>query len=401
MGNEKLQQLTDSLESTREDREELYKWFHQHPELSMQEHETSKRIAEELEKLGYEVHNIGITGQVGVLENGDGPRVSMRADFDALPIGEESGLPYAADKDLGRMHACGHDLHTTALLGAARALAENKDAWSGTFIALFQPGEEAGGGARHMADDGLAEKIPAPEVSFAQHVLPVDPAFGFVFRPGRMMTAASNWKVTIKGAGGHGSMPHLTKDPIVVAASIIEKLQTIPSREVDPREVAVVTVGSIHSGESSNSIPNEAVMGINTRASSDELSERIQDSMKRIIRAECEAAGFDEEPQIDYLDSVPALCNTEDLTEKVQANFTEFFGEDLVGTIPPATGSEDYPIIPKAWGDVPTCYWGWSGFEEGVKGPANHTSHFNPALQPTLDRGTQAILVAVAPWLIG
>lgn len=396
----KLKKVTDSIEKTREDREELYKWFHQHPELAMKEKETSARIAEELEKIGFEVHNIGITGQVGVLENGEGPRVSMGADFDALPIAEESGLPYAVDPSLGRMHACGHDLHTTALLGAARALAENRDAWSGTFIALFQPGEEAGGGARHMAEDGLADKIPAPDASFAQHVFPVDPAFGFVFRPGRMATAASNWKVTIHGAGGHGSTPNKTQDPIVVGAAIVDKLQTIVSRETDPREVAVVTVGSFHAGESSNSIPNEAVLGINTRASSNELSEEIQNSMKRIVRAECQAAGFDKEPDIEYLDSVPALVNTEDLTEDTMANFEDFFGDDLVATVPPFTGSEDYPIIPQAWGNVPTCFWGWSGFKEGSRGPFNHTSHFNPALQPTLDRGTEAILVAVAPYLM-
>lgn len=400
MTTEKLQTLVDSLESTRDEREALYKWLHQNPELSMQEHETSKRIAAELNTLGYEVHNIGITGQVGVLQNGEGPRVSMRADFDALPIAEETGLAYSADPALGIMHACGHDMHTTALLGAARALAENKDAWSGTFIALFQPGEEAGGGARHMAEDGLADKIPAPEVSFAQHIFATDPSFGFMFRPGRMMTAASNWKVHIHGVAGHGSMPHLAKDPVVVAASIVTKLQAIVSREIDPQEVGIITVGAIHAGVSSNSIPKQATIALNTRASSDAVSQQIQDAMKRVVIAECQAAGLEQAPDFEYLDSVPALFNDEELTHKVKAEFDAFFGEDATTIGKPFTGSEDYPIIPQAWGNVPSCYWGWSGFAEGSKGPANHSPQFAPALQPSLDRGTQAILVAIAPWLV-
>jgi len=399
MAQENLQKIVDSLESSRAEREELYKWFHQHPEMSMQEHETSKRIAEELEKLGLEPQNIGVTGQVAVIENGEGPSVAFRADFDALPITENTGLDYSADPELGMMHACGHDLHTTALLGAVRALVENKDLWSGTFIAVHQPGEEGGGGARHMVDDGLADKIAAPDVCFAQHVFNEDPAFGFVFTPGRFLTAASNWRIHIHGEGGHGSRPHLAKDPIVVAASIITKLQTIVSREVDPNEVAVVTVGSIEGGKSTNSIPYTVTLGVNTRASNDELSEYVQNAIKRIVIAECQAAGIEQEPEFEYLDSVPAVINDEDLTDQLMAQFREFFGEDQAVEIPPLSGSEDYPFIPNAWG-VPSVMWGWSGFAAGSEAPGNHTDKFAPELPDALERGTQAILVAAAPWLM-
>lgn len=398
--------LIKSLEATREEREELYKWFHQNPELSMEEYETSARIEAELDKLGYEVIAVGKTGKVGVLSNGDGPIVAMRADFDALPLAEDTGKDYSADPQLGRMHACGHDMHVTCLLGAARAFADHKDAWQGTFIALFQPGEEAGGGAQDMVDGGLAEKVPTPDVVLAQHVLtglfPADGsepvAYGVGTLSGPVMSAASNWKVTIHGKGGHGSKPHLAVDPVVVGARAVLALQTLVSREVDPREMAVVTVGAFNAGVSSNSIPSKAELGINTRAFSDEVSQYLQDGIKRIVTAECQAAGCPE-PEFEYLDSVPAVDNDEEATQKVMDAFRARFNEDEVADFGRDTGSEDFPLLPRAFG-VPSCYWALGGFADPRTAPANHSPFFAPDLQPTLDRGTEAIIVAAGAWLM-
>lgn len=207
-------------------------------------------------------------------------------------------------------------MHTAALLGATKALAENRELWHGTFIALFQPGEEAGGGARKMVEDGLVDKLPKPDVAFAQHIMSIDPPFGFMMLPGRATTAASNWRVRIPGVSGHGSMPEKANDPIVTAASAIMRLQGVAAREIDPREVGIITVGSVHGGVSTNSIPDVVELGINTRASSDEISEQLQQAIKRVVIAECEASGAPGEPEFEYLDSVPTLVNEVDLSDR-------------------------------------------------------------------------------------
>nr|VDG63767.1 carboxypeptidase [Streptococcus thermophilus] len=395
MATENFQKLIDTLENTRAEREELYKWFHQHPELSMEEHETAARIEEELKRLGLEVQTFAGTGKVAVIENGEGPVVLFRSDHDALPIAEESDVDYAAPYELGKMHACGHDMHTTAQLGAVGALVRNKDLWSGTFIALFQPGEEAGGGARRMVEDGLVDRLPKPDYVFGQHIFAEDPPYGFIFTPGRMTTAASNWKVRIHGKSGHASLPHRSIDPIPTAASIVTRLQAAVAREVDPMEIAIISVGSINGGTTSNSITDMVELGINTRASTDAISEQIQNIMKRVVTAECEAGNCPRPPEFEYLDSVPVIHNDPELTERVKDTFTEFFGEDLVQYGPGFSGSEDFPIIPNAW-DVPYVFIGWSGFEEGQAGPPNHSSGFVPQIQPSLDRGSVSVLLAAA-----
>lgn len=400
MNREAADKLLATLEHTRAEREELYKWFHTHPELSMQEHETAARIDEELRRLGLDPITIAGTGKVAVIENGPGPVVAFRADTDALPIAESSGLDYAMPEEAGLMHACGHDMHIMGLLGATAALVKNKDVWSGTFIALFQPGEEAGGGARKMVEDGLVDKLPKPDYVFGQHVMASDPPFGFSFTPGRMTTAASNWRVRIHGVSGHGSTPHRAKDPIVTAAAIINRLQGVAAREVDPLEIGVITVGSIHGGVSTNSIPDVVELGINTRASTDEISEYLQDSIKRVVRAECEAAGMEREPEFEFLDSVPVIYNDHDLTARVKATFDEYLGEENTEYGAGFSGSEDFPILPNAWG-VPYVFFAWSGFSDGANGPANHNTKFAPELQPTLDRGSMAVLLAFASVLPG
>ncbi|GAB3075908.1 amidohydrolase [Corynebacterium aquatimens] len=395
MNREAAEKLLATLEHSRAEREELYKWFHTHPELSMEEHETAARIEEELKRLGLSPITIAGTGKVAVIENGPGPVIAFRADTDALPIEESPGVDYAVPASEGKMHACGHDMHIMGLLGATAALVKNKDVWSGTFIALFQPGEEAGGGARKMVEDGLVDKLPKPDYVFGQHVMACDPPFGFSFTPGRMTTAASNWRVRIPGVSGHGSTPHRAKDPIVTAAAIINRLQGVAAREVDPLEIGVITVGSIHGGVSTNSIPDVVELGINTRASTDEISEYLQDSIKRVVRAECEAAGIEEEPEFIYLDSVPVIYNDHELTNKIKATFEEYMGEELVDFGPGFPGSEDFPILPNAW-DVPYVFFAWSGFSDGNDGPANHNTKFRPEIQPTLDRGSMAVLLCVA-----
>lgn len=395
MVNENIEKLLATLEETRAEREELYKWFHRNPELSMEEHETAARIEEELKRMGLEVQTFAGTGKVAVIENGDGPTVLFRSDHDALPIAEDTGADYAAPAEKGVMHACGHDMHTAAHLGAVNALVRNKDAWSGTFIALFQPGEEAGGGARRMVEDGLVQRLPKPDYVFGQHVLAEDPPLGFAFTPGRMTTAASNWKVRIHGKSGHGSLPHRAIDPIPTAGTIVPRLQAAVAREIDPLEIGIISVGSIHGGTSSNSICDLVELGINTRASTDEISEQIQDIMKRVITAECEAGNCPEPPEFEYLDSVPVIYNDRDLTERLKNTFTDYFGEELVGWGTGLSGSEDFPVIPNAW-DAPYVFIAWSGFEEGHDGPPNHNKGFLPQLQPTLDRGSMSVLLAAA-----
>jgi len=213
-----LAPFEDTIDATREQREELYKWFHQHPELSLEEVETSARIEEEMTRIGYDVISVGKTGKVAVLENGDGPTVLFRADFDALPLAEETGLDYAADPALGRMHACGHDMHTTALIGAAEALMRHKDLWSGTFIALFQPGEETGHGALDMVNSGLADVVPEPDIVLGQHVGPLLQNYGVGSLAGPVYTTCVQTKITLYGKGSHGSMPQKGIDPVVMAA---------------------------------------------------------------------------------------------------------------------------------------------------------------------------------------
>lgn len=396
---ENLQVLFDAMDATRAEREELYTWFHQHPELSMQEERTAARVEEELRAYGCEVLSLAGTGRVGILRNGDGPTVLFRADMDALPIAEDSGLEYAVAKERGLMHACGHDFHTACLLGATRAYAEHPAAWSGTLIALFQPGEEAGGGAQKMVDDGLAEKIPQPDVALAQHVGPFAPDYAMTTRPGALMAEATNWKITVYGRGGHGSQPHLSTDAVVLAANIITRLQTVIAREFDPQQMGILTVGSVHAGASSNSIADSAQLGINTRAMSPEATEQIVAALKRIVRAECLAAQSPREPEFELLDAVPPVHNDEATTARVVDSFTEIFGADAVyGNMAPLTGSEDFPIIPHAL-SVPYCYWGWGGFPDTEGAPANHSPAFNPALQPTLDTGTRYAIAGIGLWL--
>ncbi|MHC3458349.1 M20 family metallopeptidase [Streptomyces flavovirens] len=407
------------LDADRPALEDLYKDLHRHPELGLREHRTAKKAADALRACGYDVtEGVGGTGVIGVLRNGDGPVVMARADMDALPVREETGLPYAStvtvpDGNGGEqpvMHACGHDVHVTGLIGCARLMARGPDAWSGTFVALFQPSEENGDGAAAMIDDGLTDKAPRPDVVLAQHVLPY-PAGYVGTRPGSFLSAADSLRVTVHGRGSHGSMPQAAVDPVVMAAMIVVRLQTVVARELAATTPAVVTVGSIHAGSSPNVIPDRAVIELNVRTYDDATRGQVLDAIERIVRAECEASRAPREPEFERTTSFPPTVNDEEPTRRVADAFGAYFGDDA-HTVELQTASEDLSEIPQAFG-VPFTYWAIGGIdperyaEAARKGtvsqdiPVNHSATFAPVVQPTLDTGVSAMVVAALAWLGG
>lgn len=385
-------QVLAGLDAASHWQEELYVHLHKHPELSMQEVETAAEITRRLASYGYDVQQIG-GGVVGVLANGDGPAVLFRADIDALPVEEATGLPYASEVP-GVMHACGHDVHITAGLGAAALLAESRDAWSGTYIALFQPAEETAEGARSMVADGLVDRIPRPDVALAQHVL-ANPAAGEVGAgSGPMLSTAASLEITVFGNGSHGSMPHLGIDPVLLASSIVVRLQGIVAREIAPSEFAVVTVGSIKAGTTANIIPDRAVLKLNTRAYDLAVRDRLLAAIERIVRAECDASGSPRAPEIEVHDRYPLTDNDAEVTARVTEAFVAHFGPDRVKRLDPITASEDFSVIPDAFG-IPYCYWGFGGFTPAQQAYPNHNPAFGPAMQPTLRTGTEAAVTAI------
>jgi hippurate hydrolase len=397
--------------------EDFYRNLHEHPELSHREHNTAAAVAHRLRGRGYDVHEgIGGTGVVGILRNGDGPTVLLRADMDALPVAEDTGLPYASTvlatdadgSEVPVMHACGHDVHVTCLLGAASLLAGARAHWHGTVIALFQPAEEVGDGARNMVDDGLAKLVGSVDIALAQHVLPF-PAGRVATRPGPVLATADSIRITVYGRGGHGSMPQATVDPVVLAAMIVIRLQTVVSREVAPTDPAVLTIGSIQSGTKSNIIGDRAVLQLNLRAYSEPTRNRILDATRRIVTAECQASNSPKHPEFELFDHYPATDNDAAATERVRAAFDDCFG-DRAGELPLQTASEDFSDIPRALG-IPYSYWGIGGIDPDAYRkadsagrvaediPVNHSPTFAPVVQPTLDTGTQALTVAALAWL--
>ncbi|RJQ66941.1 amidohydrolase [Pseudonocardiaceae bacterium YIM PH 21723] len=400
------------------DLEALYRDLHANPELSFQEHRTANICAEHLAKAGFEVlTGIGGTGVVGVLRNGDGPVVLLRADMDALPVQEATGLDYASTatgtdpegNTVPVMHACGHDMHVTCLIGAGYQLADRLADWTGTVIALFQPAEEIGAGAQAMVDDGLFDKIPKPDVVLGQHVFPV-PAGALYYRPGVLAAASDSLRIRLFGRGGHGSRPETTVDPVVMAASVVLKLQTIVSRRLIPTTPAVVTVGQIHAGSKENVIPDEAELGVSVRSFDEESRATILAAITQIVEAEAQSAGAPRKPEIETLSSTPATNNDPVATERLVAAFADVVGRDLVVEVPPQTGSEDFGRLGAAIG-VPSVYWAFGGCEptefwkavgagrmnEDI--PSNHSPHFAPAVQPTLDVGVRALVAAALAWV--
>ncbi|MEX3963326.1 M20 family metallopeptidase [Paraburkholderia sp. EG286B] len=396
--------------------EALYKDLHQHPELSMQEFRTAALVAERMEKLGYEVsREVGVTGVVAVLRNGEGPVVMLRADMDALPMAEATGLPYASTvtaKDeegvqVGVAHSCGHDLHVTWLLGVAQLMASHRDAWSGTLLAVFQPGEEVGRGARSMMGDGMIERFPKPDVILGQHVM-VGPAGTVGYRSGTILSAGDSLKVKLFGRGSHGSQPQTSIDPVIMAASTTLRLQTIVSREISPREAAVLTVGSLQAGTKENIIPDDATLKLNMRTFDDDVREYMLGAIRRICCAECAASNAPREPEFTTLSSYPLTVNDDATTARLRKAFEAWFGKRAYET-QPAAASEDFSVFGREWG-VPYAFWFVGSTDPEVYAqaraakklneiPSNHSPKFAPVLEPTLRTGLEAMLCAAAAWV--
>ncbi|MFU0519265.1 M20 family metallopeptidase [Gardnerella swidsinskii] len=400
-----VQKILSDLDETQAEREKQYKYFHQHPELSMKEDHTAQTIIDILSKAGIETKRVGKTGVVAEIKNGEGPVVAMRADIDALPIKENSGKDYTSTvstqdengKTVGVSHACGHDFHISSLLGALKAFNEHKDAWRGTYIGVFQPGEETAQGAKDLVENGITSMIAKPDVYLGQHVLGAIPAGTVGIRPGAFLTTAASIRVHIFGKGSHGSMPELSVDPVVVASSIVLKLQTIVSRELAAKDYAIVTVGALNAGSKSNIIPDDAELLINTRTYSEDTQEFVHNAIERIVRGECELARCPKEPEFTYYDRYPLTNNDQNASLRVRKTFDEYFGEDSVD-ISRASASEDFSIVANAF-KTPYAYWGLGGFADMQNAPGNHNPAFAPDLQPTLNRGLEAAVVAACAWL--
>ena len=397
--------------------EAIYKDLHQHPELSMQEVRTASIVADYVAKLGYEVTgNVGVTGVVAVLRNGEGPTVMLRADMDALPMVEATGLPYAStvkmtDEDgieVGVAHSCGHDLHVTWLMGVACLMAAHRDAWHGTLLAVFQPGEEVGRGARSMVDDGMMSRFPKPDVILGQHVM-VGPAGTVGYRSGTILSAGDSLKVRLFGRGSHGSQPQTSIDPVIMAASTTLRLQTIVSREISPRESAVLTVGALQAGTKENIIPDDATLKLNMRTFDEDVREYMLGAIRRICCAECMASNAPREPEFTTLSSYPLTVNDSATTQRLQVAFDAWFGERAYET-QPAAASEDFSVFGREW-NVPYAFWFVGGTDAEIYAkakaakklntlPSNHSPQFAPTLDPTLRTGLEAMLCAAGAWLV-
>lgn len=414
----------------------IYKNLHQHPGLSLQEHLAAETATKHLKSLsGFDVRtNIGGTGLIGILSNGTGKTVLLRADIDALPVEELTGLEYASKKrevdvedgiEKPVMHACGHDMHVACMLAAATTLHSCQESWKGTLIVLFQPNEERAGGAKAMIADGLYDpkkhNCPAPDVVLGQHVMPF-PTGTVGMKMGSFASAADSFRVTVYGRGGHASQPHRTIDPVVLAAHIVVRLQTVVSREVDPREAAVVTVGSVQAGMTENIIADSAVLKLNIRTVTPETRDRVLAAIKRIVKAECEASGSPKPPMWEATSNFPFTTNDKSTTETISKSFAKFFGEKFNPEAPPLGGSEDFPILateaPAKDGKgtdgegkgVPYCYWTFGGtsqekWDDAVKKgklqdiPINHSAYFAPVIQPTMETGVDALVVGALSFL--
>jgi len=401
------------------DLEALYKDVHAHPELSMQETRTAGLAADRLRAAGYEVTTgVGKTGVVGLLRNGDGPTVMLRADMDALPIEEATGLPYASKikmKDRqGSMvpvgHMCGHDMHVTWLTGATVLFAQARDAWKGTLMAVFQPGEETAEGAQAMIDDGLFKRFPEPIVILGQHVM-VGPAGAVAGRTGAITSAADSLQIRLFGRGAHGSMPQSSIDPVVMAAATVMRLQTIVSREVAAAEAAVVTVGVLQAGTKENVIPDEALIKLNVRTFDEGVRKRVLAAITRIVNAEAAASGAPRPPEITPLDHYPLNVNDAEASQRVVDAFRRHFPAERVRQTGPAPASEDFGSFGTEW-HVPSVFWFVGGTDPDVYAeakkagrlnelPVNHSPLFAPVIRPTLETGVETLVVGAQAWLSG
>jgi hippurate hydrolase len=392
--------------------EALYKHLHANPELAFSEEITAARMAKELKALGFEVTTkVGVTGVVAVLKNGQGPTVLVRTDMDALPVTETTGLPYASKvrtrdkegREVGVMHACGHDMHMTVFVGAARVLASMKDQWQGTLVFIAQPAEEVGGGARRMIEDGLFKKFPRPDYCLAQHCDARKPIGHVSYAEGLMMANVDTVDITVLGKGGHGSAPHTTIDPVVIAARIVLDLQTLVSRETQPGEPVVVTVGSIHGGTKHNIIPSEVKLQLTVRTLKDKVRKDVLEGIQRIAKAAADAAKAPA-PVItieqDFF--TPAVYNNGELARKTTAVFREVLGKDKVHEVPPVMGGEDFGRYGRE--GIPIFFWFLGTMPPdqvaaaeagGEPLPSLHSDKYFPQREPSIRTGVLTMSVAV------
>jgi len=407
--------LRDSIAADMPQLMTLYRDLHAHPELSMQEVRSAAKLAGELRKLGFRVtEKVGRTGVVAVLANGPGKTLLVRADMDALPVVEQTGLPFASTvravsnsgTETGVMHACGHDTHMTAFLGAARRLAAMKGEWSGTLVMILQPGEETSQGAKAMLADGLFTRFPKPNVALAFHDSASLPAGVIGISPGYVMANVDSVDVTVKGVGSHGAAPQNGRDPIVLASQIVTGLQTLVSRERNPLDPAVVTVGSFHAGATHNIIPDEAKLQITVRSYTPEVRNALLDGIARVARGEAIAAGMpdDRMPVVTVEDrSTPSTMNTDAITARVRELFTNQFGPLRVKTVPPSMVGEDFgryrltdPGMESLifWvGGVPQAKWDAANGDP-AKLPSLHSPFWAPDAEKVIGTGVEAMTVA-------
>jgi len=397
--------------------ETAYKDIHAHPELSMHEHRTAGIAANHLQNNGYDVATgVGNTGVVGVLRNGEGPTVMLRADMDALPIREATGLDYsstATAKDVNGnvvpvAHACGHDMHVAWLMGVAALFSQQRDAWGGTLVTVFQPGEETAQGARAMIADGLLERFPKPDVVLGQHVM-VGPSGTIAGSAGPITSAADSLQIRLFGRGAHGSMPQASVDPIVMAAAVVLRLQTIVAREIGATDAAVVTVGVLQAGSKENVIPEEAVIKLNVRTFDERVRRHVLSAIERIANAEAAASGAPRPPEITPLDRYPLNVNDKRSSDRVAEALRRYFPADRVRHAGPAPASEDFGCFGTEW-NVPSVYWFVGGTDPEVYAkaqaegrindlPVNHSPFFAPVIHPTLEAGIEAMVVGALAWL--
>jgi amidohydrolase len=394
----------------------IYREFHQNPELSMQETHSAARMADEARRAGFEVTTgVGGTGVVAVMRNGEGPTLLLRADMDALPVEEQTGLPFAshvraismAGVESGVMHACGHDTHMTAWIGTARRLAALKDRWHGTLVMIGQPGEEIGTGARTMLADGLYTRFPHPTHAIAFHDSASLPAGTIGYSVGPALANVDSVDILVHGVGGHGAYPHTTRDPVVLAARIVTTLQTLVSREVNPIDSAVVTVGSIQAGTKHNIIPDEARMLITVRSFTPEVRRLLLDGIRRIVRGEAIAAGIAEDrlPEVTIREAeyTPATVNSPDFSRAMGERFRAYFGSARVQETPPVMGGEDFSRYRLAderiqslifWvGGVPQAKWDEAG-DDVTRLPSLHSPFWAPDADAVISTATEAMVVA-------
>lgn len=396
----------------------VYRDLHAHPELGFQEIRTAGIVADWLTRLGFEVTSgVGRTGVVGILRNGDGPTALLRADMDGLPVAEQTGLPYAsidvapdAGGNVPLMHACGHDMHVTALLGAAERLATETESWSGTLMLVFQPAEELGAGAKAMIDDGLFERFGRPDVVLGQHVAPL-PAGVIGLRSGPAFAAADVLRIVLYGRGAHGSRPEASVDPVVMAAATVMRLQTVVSREVGGSETAVVTVGVMKAGTAVNIIPDRSELLVSVRTFTADVRDRVLEAIGRIARAEAAASGAPQPPDVQITSSFPAVVNDQAAVDRIRLTLQAASASVVdPGTV---TGSEDVGVLATAAG-APCVYWLLGGadpaiFEGAVDAqevsrrvgglPSNHSPLYAPVIEPTLSIGVNALVAAARTWL--